>query len=119
MARLWWLLICSMVMGFFWGRVESHGVNWRTQATHKLPPKRVVQMLEDNGIQKVKLSDADQSKINALAGTDIEVMVVIPDDQLAAMNDYSRAKDWVQRNVTRYNFNGGVNVNLLNWEKGG
>ena len=97
----------------FWSNdvcVEALGVNWGTQATHKLPPKIVVQILKDNGIKKVKLFDADRSTMSALAGSDIEVMVAIPNDQLAAMNDYKRAKDWVKRNVTDYNFNGGVNI---------
>ncbi|GFY99875.1 O-Glycosyl hydrolases family 17 protein [Actinidia rufa] len=84
-------------------------------ATHKLPPKVVVQMLKDNGIQKVKLFDADQSTMSALAGSNLEVMVAIPNDQLAAMTNYNRAKQWVQRNITRYNFNGGVNIN--GWER--
>lgn len=100
----------------FWGIfnkgfvVESLGVNWGTMATHKLPPKVVVEMLKDNGIKKVKLFDAEQSTMSALAGTDIEVMVAIPNDQLSAMGSYDRAKEWVRRNVTRYNFNGGVNI---------
>ncbi|KAK4432214.1 Glucan endo-1,3-beta-glucosidase 8 [Sesamum alatum] len=82
-------------------------------ATHKLPPKVVVQMLTDNGIKKVKLFDADQSTMSALAGTDIEVMLAIPNDQLSAMGSYDRAKEWVKRNVTRYNFNGGVNIKYV------
>ncbi|KAG8367998.1 hypothetical protein BUALT_Bualt16G0130900 [Buddleja alternifolia] len=82
-------------------------------ATHKLPPKVVVQILNDNGIKKVKLFDADQSTMSALAGTDIEVMVAIPNDQLSAMGTYHRAKEWVSRNVTRYHFNGGVNIKYV------
>ncbi|KAL0428670.1 UNVERIFIED_CONTAM: Glucan endo-1,3-beta-glucosidase 8 [Sesamum latifolium] len=82
-------------------------------ATHKLPPKVVVQMLTDNGIKKVKLFDADQSTMSALAGTDIEVMVAIPNDQLSAMGSFDRAKEWVKRNITRYNFNGGVNIKYV------
>lgn len=93
--------------------VEGLGVNWGTQATHKLPPDTVVQLLKDNGIQKVKLFDADDSTMSALAGTGIEVMVAIPNNQLAEMNDYGRAKQWVKKNVTRYNFNGGVNVKYV------
>lgn len=46
-------------------------------ARHKLPPKVVAQILEDDGIKKVKLFDADESSMSALAGTDIEVMVAI------------------------------------------
>ncbi|KAL6539901.1 hypothetical protein OROHE_011672 [Orobanche hederae] len=93
--------------------VESLGVNWGTMANHKLPPKIVVQMLKDNGINKVKLFDADQSTMSALAGTDIEVMVAIPNDQLSAMGSYDRARDWVRRNITRYNFTGGVNIKYV------
>ncbi|KAL2501466.1 Glucan endo-1 [Forsythia ovata] len=107
-----WVLVYMLLI---WGSgfVEGLGVNWGTMATHKLPPKEVVQMLKDNGINKVKLFDADQSTMSALAGSDIEVMVAIPNDQLASMGSYNRAKEWVKRNVTRYNFNGGVNIKYV------
>ncbi|XP_057437679.1 glucan endo-1,3-beta-glucosidase 8-like [Lotus japonicus] len=102
------LVVAAAVMG-----VEGLGVNWGTQATHKLPPATVVQLMKDNGIQKVKLFDADDSTMAALAGSGIEVMVAIPNNQLAVMNDYGRAKQWVRKNVTRYNFNGGVNIKYV------
>lgn len=57
-------------------------MNWGTQATHKLPPATVVPLMKDNGIQKVKLFDADDSTMDALAGSGIEVMVTIPNKQL-------------------------------------
>lgn len=94
-------------------KVEGLGVNWGTMATHKLKPEDVVQMLKDNGIQKVKLFDAEQSTMSALAGSGIEVMIAIPNDQLESMNSYKRAKKWVQHNVTRYNFHGGVNIKYV------
>ncbi|ONK74300.1 uncharacterized protein A4U43_C03F4830 [Asparagus officinalis] len=102
---------CSIVL--FSPIADGLGVNWGTQATHQLPPMTVVQMLQDNGINKVKLFDADDSTMSALAGTNIEVMIAIPNDQLAVMNDYDAAKKWVDRNVTRYNFNGGVNIKYV------
>lgn len=100
-------------MGYICVCVEGLGVNWGTMATHKLPPKAVVQMLKDNGIKKVKLFDAEQSTMSALAGSDIEVMIAIPNDQLAVMTNYDRAKQWVKKNVTRYHFNGGVNIKYV------
>ncbi|KAL9265756.1 Glucan endo-1,3-beta-glucosidase 8-like protein [Drosera capensis] len=106
-------MIYFMIFGAWVDDVKGLGVNWGTQATHKLPPKTVVQMLKDNGITKVKLFDADQTTMSALAGSNIEVMVAIPNDQLAAMNDYGRAKSWVQKNVTRYHFDGGVNITYV------
>ncbi|XP_047938279.1 glucan endo-1,3-beta-glucosidase 8-like [Salvia hispanica] len=102
---LWW---CLLVL-----RAEGLGVNWGTMANHKLPPKTVVQLLKDNGITKVKLFDADQSTMSALAGSGIQVMIAIPNAELSSMNNYNRAKEWVRRNVTRYNFQGGVTIKYV------
>uniref|UniRef100_A0A1D1XZT8 glucan endo-1,3-beta-D-glucosidase n=1 Tax=Anthurium amnicola TaxID=1678845 RepID=A0A1D1XZT8_9ARAE len=106
-------LIGFLFIGLLSSVADGLGVNWGTQATHQLPPKTVVQMLQDNGITKVKLFDADASTMGALAGSGIEVMVAIPNDQLERMNDYDSAKDWVKRNVTRYRFTGGVNIKYV------
>jgi len=86
------------------------GVNWGMMATHRLPPGTVVRMLEDNGIRKVKLFDADAGPMDALAGSSVEVMVAIPNNMLDMMTDYGTARDWVHQNVSRYNFDGGVNI---------
>ncbi|KAG5376645.1 hypothetical protein IGI04_041241 [Brassica rapa subsp. trilocularis] len=94
------LCITISSLSFFSSHVSALGVNWGTMATHQLPPKTVVQMLKDNNVQKVKLFDADTNTMVALAGSGIEVMVAIPNDQLKAMGSYNRAKDWVRRNIT-------------------
>lgn len=105
------MMMMMMMYVLFLGKsVQAIGVNWGTMASHELPAKVVVKMLKDNGINKVKLFDADDTTMNALIASDIQVMVAIPNDQLASMNTYKRAKQWVQRNVTRYNYNGGVNI---------
>ncbi|PIA54033.1 hypothetical protein AQUCO_00900540v1 [Aquilegia coerulea] len=114
MVNIWIVLrLLLVVVGLMSSVVESIGVNWGTMATHQLPPNVVVQMLKDNGINKVKLFDAAQNTMNALAGSGIEVMVAIPNDQLLSMTNYKRAKQWVSRNVTRFNFNGGVNIKYV------
>lgn len=104
------LLLLFVILG---SCVDGLGVNWGTQTTHQLPPKTIVQMLKDNGISKVKLFDAHQGTMIALAGSDIEVMVAIPNKELLDMNSYDRAKLWVKRNVTRYNFKGGVSIKYV------
>lgn len=91
--------------------VNGLGVNWGTQAIHPLPPTIVSKLLQDNGIKKVKLFDADQATMSALSGTGIEVMVGIPNNMLSTIaGDYSAAKQWVKQNVTRYDFSGGVTI---------
>ncbi|KAK2995819.1 hypothetical protein RJ640_006158 [Escallonia rubra] len=110
-AAWYWCAIHLLFLGILQrNRVDGLGVNWGTMATHKLPPKTVVQMMKDNGIQRVKLFYADQSTMDALAGFGIEVMVAIPNDQLQVMTSYDRAKQWVRRNITRYNYNEGVKI---------
>ena len=110
-----WVLVVVAVLCVYGGGggVEGLGVNWGTMATHELPPATVVQMLKDNGIPKVKLFDAEESTMSALLDSGLEVMVAIPNDQLAVLTSYKRAKEWVRRNVTRYNFNGGVNIKYV------
>ncbi|KAF8398477.1 hypothetical protein HHK36_017406 [Tetracentron sinense] len=93
---------------------RSVGVNWGTMANHQLPPEKVVQMLKDNKFDKVKLFEADEKIMGALIGTDIEVMVAIPNYMLQDMSgDSGLAADWVQENVTNYSYDGGVHIKYV------
>jgi hypothetical protein len=109
-ARVAWLCVLLLAAAAAVPAAEALGMNWGTQATHALAPKIVVQMLKDNGIKKVKLFDADAGTLSALAGTDIEVMVAIPNVLLDIMTDKDNARDWVRHNVSRYHFDGGVKI---------
>ncbi|KAJ8470700.1 hypothetical protein OPV22_025043 [Ensete ventricosum] len=103
------LLVVAMAIGG--GAV---GVNWGKLATHRLPPKKVVRMLVENGFDKVKLFDADSDMLEALTGTDIEVMVGIPNYMLKEVSvDQQRAADWVDENVTSWRYTGGVNIKYV------
>lgn len=89
------------------------GVNWGIQASHLLPPNIVVQLLKANGISKVKLFDSNSSVLNALANTNMEVMVGLPNDLLLAMTDQAQANAWVRDNVVRYMHANGVNIKYV------
>ncbi|KAL5720587.1 hypothetical protein ACHQM5_013245 [Ranunculus cassubicifolius] len=112
MAKRIGCLLLMFLIGLGNG-VEGLGMNWGTMASHKLPAKVVVQMLNDNNITKVKLFDADEDTMRGLAGSNIEVMVAIPNAQLEEMTDYKTAQKWVARNVSRYNFNKGVKIKYV------
>jgi len=91
--------------------VSGIGVNWGTQCTHLLSPTTVVKMLKDNGIQKVKLFDADPNILNALKKTSIQVMVGIPNDMLYTLaNSLPAAEKWVSKNVSAHVSSGGVDI---------
>ncbi|KAI5582291.1 hypothetical protein BDE02_07G075700 [Populus trichocarpa] len=90
------------------------GVNWGTMASNPLPRNIVVNMLKDNGITKVKLFDSDSPTLKALAGTGIEVMVGIPNNQMSIVaGDIEDAEDWVKENITAYLHNGGVDIKYV------
>ncbi|XP_023916786.1 glucan endo-1,3-beta-glucosidase 8 [Quercus suber] len=92
----------------------SVGVNWGTQATQQLPPDTVVKMLRDNGFKKLKLFEADERIMGALIGTEIEVMLGIPNNMLQMMcEDPGAAASWVDANVTSYSYTGGVHVQYV------
>ncbi|CAI8595267.1 unnamed protein product [Vicia faba] len=114
MFSRWVFVIMMMSEILLWYYVEGLGVNWGTRATHPLKPDTIVEMLKDNGIEKVKLFDADDETMSALGGSGIEVMVGIPNNQLLDMTNYDRALQWVRKNITRYNFkSGGVNIKYV------
>ncbi|GLU01099.1 hypothetical protein SLE2022_184240 [Rubroshorea leprosula] len=100
------LLIMAVVTGI--------GVNWGTQATHPLPHSTVVRMITDNGIQKVKLFDADSSILNALSNSGVQVMVGIPNDMLSALaNSVQAAEIWVATNVSTHVSSNGVDIRYV------
>ncbi|KAI3440246.1 Glucan endo-1 [Psidium guajava] len=90
------------------------GVNWGTVSFHRLRPSTVVDLLQQNKIQRVKLFDADPSALRALEGSGIEVMVGIPNEMLAVFSSSSAASDlWVRQNVSAFVGKGGVAIRYV------
>lgn len=105
------LLVSLLSLGNF---VDGIGANWGTQASHQLPPDKVVKMLRENGFQKVKLFDADYGALRALRNTGIEVMVGIPNEMLATLASSPKAAEkWVSKNVSAHmSGSGATNIRL-------
>lgn len=101
-------------MGMFLRCFGSVGVNWGTMATHQLPPNSVVKMLIENGFDKVKLFEADEVILNALIGTEIEVMLAIPNYMLEDLSSNPIIADsWVEANVSVYAYPHGVKIRFI------
>lgn len=97
-------LLCFNVLV---GSVIGIGVNWGTQDTHAIPPAIVVKMIKDNGIQKVKLFDADYNILNALSKSGLQVMVGIPNEMLSDLaKSVAAAENWVSKNISSHVSNG-------------
>ncbi|KAK9715297.1 hypothetical protein RND81_06G155500 [Saponaria officinalis] len=103
------LLLFSMVNKGF-----TVGVNWGTMSNNKLPAEEVVEMLKNNGFDQLKLFEADDVILNALVGSDIEVMLAIPNNMLQDISlNVDNAVSWVDYNVTSYIYSGGVNIKYV------
>ncbi|ERN12593.1 glucan endo-1,3-beta-glucosidase 5 [Amborella trichopoda] len=106
------LRICFLL--FLVGFVHGLGANWGTQSTHPLKPSIVVNLLRDNGFQKVKLFDADAGTMKALGKSGLQVMVGIPNDMLAKLaTSVKAAEDWVSKNVSSYMSKDGVDIRYV------
>ncbi|KAJ1418413.1 X8 domain [Sesbania bispinosa] len=76
------------------------GVNIGTDVTDMPSPTEVVALLKAQGIQHVRLYDADRAMLLALANTGIRVIVSVPNDQLLGIGQSNAtAANWVARNV--------------------
>jgi hypothetical protein len=79
------------------------GVNWSNQLSHPLSARTMVEMLKDNNFDRVKLFDADDLTLQALEGSDIQVMVGIPNKMLLDLAGSSKAAvDWVASNISSH-----------------
>ncbi|XP_028765997.1 glucan endo-1,3-beta-glucosidase 5 [Neltuma alba] len=110
----WACCLVVMVAHVRGQEIAGLGVNWGSLASHPLDPPIVVNTLKDNGVKKVKLFNANSWTLNALAGTDIEVMLGIPNDQLNRFaRSFHDAKEWVKHNVSKHLDKGGVNIKFV------
>ncbi|KAM0065721.1 putative glucan endo-1,3-beta-D-glucosidase [Helianthus debilis subsp. tardiflorus] len=68
-----------------------------------LPSERdVVSLYQRNGITRMRIYDAHQPTLEALRGTNIELMIGVPNDALQSLNNQNNANTWVRDNIQRY-----------------
>ncbi|KAF5784201.1 putative glucan endo-1,3-beta-D-glucosidase [Helianthus annuus] len=68
-----------------------------------LPSERdVVSLYQRNGITRMRIYDPHQPTLEALRGTNIELMIGVPNDALQSLNDQNNANTWVRDNIQRY-----------------
>ncbi|KAI3677222.1 hypothetical protein L1987_86845 [Smallanthus sonchifolius] len=68
-----------------------------------LPSERdVVSLFQRNGITRMRIYDPNQPTLEALRGTNIELMIGVPNDRLQSLNDQNAANTWVRDNIQRF-----------------
>ncbi|KAF5206330.1 Glucan endo-1,3-beta-glucosidase [Thalictrum thalictroides] len=104
--------VCTFLVELF--VAKGLGINWGTRATHPLPGSIVVELLKDNGFDKVKLFEPDSDALKSLGNSGIQVMVGIPNEFLLPLsNSVQAAVDWVRQNVSTYISRYGVDIRCV------
>lgn len=104
------LAFCILSQSFTIGTL-GFACNWGTITTHPLPAQILVKLMRDNGINKVKLFEADPMALKALGNSGIQVMVGIPNDLLDTIgSNVNAAIAWVDQNVSTYISKNGVDI---------
>ncbi|KAK9285289.1 hypothetical protein L1049_024479 [Liquidambar formosana] len=97
------LTLCLFVAIFAFTDAGSVGVNYGRIANNLPSAVKVVQLLKSQGIDRVKVYDADPAVIRALSGSGIKVTIDLPNQLLySAAKQQAFATTWVQKNVAAY-----------------
>ena len=99
-----WLTLCLVDLDVTLFLAEPFiGVNIGTSLSDMPHPTQVVALLKAQQIRHVRLYDADQAMLIALAKTGIQVAVSVPNEELLAIGQSnSTAANWVYRNVVAH-----------------
>ncbi|KAL4612325.1 hypothetical protein ACB092_08G190200, partial [Castanea dentata] len=73
------------------------------QIGDNLPPEQeVVNLFRTNGIGKMRIYGPNPAILEALRGSNIELILDVTNDKLQALSDAATANDWARQNVLNY-----------------
>lgn len=82
--------------------VQSIGVCYGRKGSNLPSVTDAINLYKKNGIQRLRVYDADVEAFNALRGSNIEVIVDIPNGKLNEVANPGGARDWVQTNIAPF-----------------
>nr|AXY97553.1 Glycosyl hydrolase superfamily protein [Populus tomentosa] len=84
---------------------QSIGVCYGKNGNNLPSDQEVVSLFQTNVIGRMRIYDPNRDTLEALRGSNIEVVLGVPNDKLQSLTDASAATTWVQDNVVAYSSN--------------
>jgi len=82
---------------------QSIGVCYGQVANNLPPAQKVIDMIQQNIIEKVRIFNPDQATLNAIRGSNISLVIGVPNEDIQSIaNDAASANNWVQNNILKY-----------------
>ncbi|OEL37776.1 Glucan endo-1,3-beta-glucosidase, acidic isoform [Dichanthelium oligosanthes] len=100
------MLALALVLGTFAAiptGVQSIGVCYGVNGDNLPPANEVVQLYQSNGINLMRIYFADTNALKALSGSNIGLIMDVPNDQLGSIaSDPNNAANWVRDNIQAF-----------------
>ncbi|XP_076961169.1 glucan endo-1,3-beta-glucosidase-like [Bidens hawaiensis] len=81
---------------------QSVGVCYGQVGDNLPSPQDVVNLYRANGITRMRIYAPNEATLRALRGTNIQLIVDVPNVDLQALNNPNAATNWVRQNITSY-----------------
>ncbi|KAI9083264.1 hypothetical protein K1719_034796 [Acacia pycnantha] len=82
--------------------VKSIGVCYGVNGDNLPSRQEVIDLYKSNGITSMRIYYLDEEALQALRGSNIEVLLDVAKETLQSLTDYSSVNDWVNKFVVPY-----------------